>query len=69
MMASVTKILRKSWAWNISRSPLTSVRPVAASALISNVRIVEGVIARRSLPMPRWKSSGIGGCQIFSRMS
>jgi len=62
-------LLRKSWAWNSSGSPLASASPVAASALMSSLRIAVGVNARRSLPMPRWNSSGIGGCQIFSRTS
>ena len=69
MMASVTKILRKSWGWKVSGAPPASVRPVAASALMSSLRIAVGVKARRSLPMPRWNSTGIGGFQILSRMS
>ena len=69
MMASVTKILRKSWGENMSGSPLASVRPVVASALMSSLRIAVGVNGRFSLPMERWNSSGIGGFQTLSRMS
>jgi hypothetical protein len=67
MMASVTKILRKSWGENISGSLLASVSPVAASALMSSLRIAVGVNARCSLPIARWNSSGIGELQTFSR--
>ena len=69
MMASVTKILRKSCGENMSGSPAASVRPVAASALMSSVRIALGVNARFSLPMDRWNSSGMGGFQTRSRTS
>ena len=69
MMASVTKILRKSCGENSRGSPAASVRPVAASALMSSLRIAVGVNARFSLPIPRWNSSGIGGCQTLSRTS
>ena len=43
MMASVTKILRKSCCEKISGSPSTPVSPVAASASMSNLRIADGV--------------------------
>jgi hypothetical protein len=69
MMASVTKSLRKSWGENSSGSLLASVSPVAASALMSSLRIAVGVNARRSLPIARWNSSGIGELQTFSRTS
>lgn len=52
-----------------SASPSALVSPVAASALISSLRIAVGVKARCSEPMPRWNSSGIGGFQTFSRTS
>ena len=42
MMASVTKILRKSCGENTSGSPAASVRPVAASALMSSLRMRGG---------------------------
>ncbi len=69
MMASVTKILRKSCGVNMSGSPAASVRPVAARALMSRLRIALGVYARVSLPMDRWNSSGMGGFQTRSRTS
>jgi hypothetical protein len=69
MIASVTKILRKSCGEKISGAPAASVRPVTASALSSSLRSAVGVIARCSLPMLRWKSNGIGGFQTRSRTS
>jgi hypothetical protein len=69
MMASVTKILRKSCGEKASGSPEASIRPVAASALMSRLRIAFGVCARVSLPMFRWNSSGMGGFQTRSRTS
>jgi hypothetical protein len=68
-MASVTKILRKSWGENTRGSPSGSVSPVAASASRSSLRIALGVNAWRSVPIARWNSSGIGGFQAFSRTS
>jgi hypothetical protein len=69
MMASVTKILRKSCGENMSGSPAASVRPVVASVPMSSLRIALGVNARFSLPMDRWNSSGIAGFQTRSRTS
>ena len=69
MIASVTKILLKSWGEKISGSPVASVSPLAASASMSSLRIALGVKGRCSLPMARWNSSGIGGFQTRSRMS
>ena len=69
MIASVTKILRKSWGEKTSGAPAASVSAVAARALSSSVRSAVGVIARCSLPMPRWNSSGIGGFHTRSRTS
>lgn len=65
MMASVTKILRKSWGESMSGSPLVLVRPIAASVLMSSLRIAMRVNGRFSLPMERWNSSGIGGFQTL----
>ncbi len=42
MIASVTKILRKSWGEKISGSPVASVSPLAASASMSSLRIARG---------------------------
>lgn len=53
----------------MSGPPAVSVRPVTASALMSSLRIALGVNARFSLPMDRWKSSGMGGFQTRSRTS
>ena len=66
MIASVTKILLKSWGEKISGSPVASVSPLAASASMSSLRIALGVKCRFSLPMARWNSSGIGGFQTRS---
>ena len=54
MIASVTKILLKSWGEKISGSPVASVSPLAASASMSSLRIALGVKGRCSLPMARW---------------
>ena len=53
LIASVTKILRKSCGEKTSGAPAASVRPVAARALSSSLRSAVGVIARRSLPTLR----------------
>ena len=43
MIASVTKILLKSWGEKISGSPVASLSPLAASASMSSLRLALGV--------------------------
>ena len=66
MMASVTKILRKSWGVKASGCPAASVMPVPSSALVIQRRIVAALIGRLSAPTWRWNSSGMGGVNSHS---
>ena len=50
MIASVMKILRKSWGTNRSGLPLASVIPVLARASLSSSRIAGPPMARCSPP-------------------
>ena len=69
MMASVVKILRKSWGQNASGLPSVPVMPDAARAPLRRPRIPAVGIGLFSRAMTRWNSSGIGGCQMRSLVS
>jgi hypothetical protein len=60
------RILRKSWGVNVRGMPLASASPVAARAKWSSRRTPSIPTGLFSMPMRRWKISGIGGDQTRS---
>ena len=65
MIASVMKILRKSWGVKCSGLPSVPVIPAPASAPVRRSRMPSAAIGRFSRPTRRWNSSGIGGFQVL----
>ena len=63
------KSLRKSRGVKFSGFRLASVSPVPASAAFSRARMPWAVMGRFSIPIRRWKISGIGGFHRRSWMS
>ena len=69
MIASVAKILRKSWGLKARGWPAASVMPVPSSALVIQLRIDAELRGRLSAPTRCWNSTGIGGVNSRSWMS
>ncbi len=68
-MASVVKILRKSWGLKMRGLPSVPVMPAPASALVSRSRMLPMAMGRSSRPAGRWNSRGMGGFQVRSWVS
>ena len=66
MIASVAKILLKSWGLKASGWPEASVMPVSSSTAVIHLRIVAAASGRLSAPTWRWNSTGIGGVNSHS---
>ncbi len=68
-MASVVKILLKSWGRKSRGLPSVPVMPEEASAPRMRSRMPPAAIGCLCRPLSRWNSRGIGGFQVRSLMS
>ncbi len=68
-MASVVKILRKSWGLKMSGLPSVPVIPAVVSAVVRRSRMLPMGMGRFSRPVGRWNSRGMGGFQVRSWVS